>query len=124
MNNKVNLNEIPNLKQYNVGDREWFMQTDLTDLQEWSSRWVCGDGDVAELYILKNKDGFTLNCFSGIPASDINVDQVDFGVLWNKAFDETDNKHIQNYSHIQKCLMIADWLCSIFCTWIEKSKQE
>jgi len=111
--NKLNLNEMPHLQQYDVGGRTWVVMNDLKEHQLWTSPWLCDDGDRVELYAEKDKGGFELNCFSGIPASRIYIDVIDFDTLWHKAFREVEP--IQNYTHVQQCIMLADWLCSIFC---------
>jgi len=102
-----------------INNKTWVMQKNMTDYQLWISQWYCDDGDGAELYIDKYRSGFELNCFSGIPASKIYVDVVDFGILWRKAFGEMSDgvKPIQNYTYTQQCVMLADWLCSIFCSY-------
>ena len=117
------LTEGQKLPIHNVSSRAWVMRTDLKEHQLWTSQWWCDDGDGVELYIGKDKGGFELNCFSGIPASKIYIDVVDFGVMWNKAFSELvdEVEPIQNYTFVQQCIMLADWLCSIFCEWIDVS---
>lgn len=123
MDKTLNLNEIPHLQHYNVSGRDWIMQRDIKEYQLWTSQWWCDDGDGVELYVEKDKGGFELNCFSGIPASKIHIDVIDFYTIWIKAFgsltDEVDQ--IQNYTYIQQCVMLADWLCSIFCKWSDVS---
>ena len=111
MDKTLNLNGIPHLQQYDVSSRAWVMRTDLKEHQLWTSQWWCDDGDGVELYIEKDKSGFELNCFSGIPASKIYIDVVDFGVMWNKAFSELvdEVEPIQNYTFVQQCIMLADW---------------
>lgn len=81
--------------------------------------WVCTDGDSAELYVFKDESGFELACFSGIAGapSKIIISDLDFGMLWNKAFKEN---NIRRFTHEQQCLLLAHYLCSLFC--IHKSK--
>lgn len=84
----------------------------------WSTGWLCPDGDAASLYIEKDESGFTLECFSGIPASKIWVDQIDFQYIWGKipgalpmtalTFDE-------------RAITIADYFCSLHCEWVDYS---
>jgi len=115
-------NETLNLKQYSVSSRVWTLRNELSGCQLWTSQWWCSDGDGVELYIGDNKAGFELNCFSGIPGSKIYIDSIDFGVLWNKAHINLDEvKKIQNYTYTQQCIMLADWLCSLFCEWVDVS---
>jgi len=124
---KQNLNNDieANLLQYDVFSRNWVMTKDLKEHQLWTSQWWCEDGDGAKLYINKDERGFELECFSGIPASKIYVDVVDFGTLWRKAFnklpDEVEVEPILKYTHVQQCLLLADWLCNIFCEWTDVS---
>jgi len=114
---------MPHLQQYDVSSRAWVMRNDLKEHQLWTSQWWCDDGDGVELYIEKDKGGFELNCFSGIPASKIYIDIVDFGVMWRKAFSDLmhEVEPIQNYTYVQQCIMLSDWLCSIFCEWTDVS---
>jgi hypothetical protein len=108
--------------EYNVGGRRtWIMRNDLKEHQLWTSQWWCDDGDGVELYIEKDKSGFELNCFSGMPASKIYIDVVDFGMLWHKAFKVNT---IKNYTFDQQCIILADWFCSIFCTWYNQQKNK
>lgn len=121
MDKDLNLNEMPYLQEYEVNGRTWVMQNDLKEYQLWTSQWWCDDGDSVELYINKDKGGFELSCFSGISASKIYIDVVDFSIMWRKAFGELidEIKPIQKYTRVQQCVMIADWLCSKFCEWID-----
>lgn len=123
MDKNLNLNEMPHLQQYDVSSRAWVMRNDLKEHQLWTSQWWCDDGDGVELYIEKDKGGFELNCFSGIPASKIYIDVVDFGIMWRKAFSELidEVEPIQNYTFVQQCIMLADWLSSMFCEWTDVS---
>lgn len=98
-----------------TNNRTWTMRKESKEYQFWTSQYFCSDGDGIELYIENNNSGFKLSCFSGIPASEIYIDVVDFGVLWNKAFKNFDDIKISNYSFDVQCIMLADWLCSLFC---------
>lgn len=115
---------MKNEKEIDVYGRIWHMVNESKEHQLWTSQWYCDDGDGAELYIEKDKSGFELNCFSGIPASKIYIDVVDFGTLWRKAFEELPERvmPIRNYPYDIQCIMLADWLCSIFCEWIDISE--
>ena len=97
-----------------VKDRLWTCGKDLPEHALWHSGWYCSDGDGAELFIEKDNSGFTLECFSGIPASSIYLDEVDFGVFWKKAGLSEINNPID---FELKCVMIADYLCGLFCEW-------
>lgn len=92
----------------------------------WESNWWCDDGDGVSLEIEVDGGGFNLRCFSGIPASSIYVDCCDFGTMWRKAFKNSgtlgsNNKNevgsIQTYTYVQQCIMMADYLCSLFCEY-------
>lgn len=122
-NQQINTNDIPILHKYDVGNKVWTMRNELKEHQLWTSQWWCDDGDGVELYIENDKGGFELNCFSGIPSSSIYVDIVDFGTLWSNVIKNSNNKlePIKNYTHIQQCVIIADWLCSLFCEYTDVS---
>lgn len=107
--------------EYIVDDRVWVMAKDIKDHQLWESSWFCDDGDGISLYIQKNEGGFSLECFSGIPSSNIYIDSVDFGIMWRKAFPNTP---INGKTYTQQCIIIADWLCSKFCEWIDTSSYQ
>ena len=106
------------MREYTVNKRIWNMCRDLKDHESWGSMWFCDDGDGISLYIQKNGGGFSLECFSGIPSSNVYIDSVDFGTLWRKAFP---NIPFENYTYKQQCITLADWICSKFCEWIDTS---
>jgi hypothetical protein len=109
------------MEKYKVKEREWKLVANWK-FQQWESMWWCDDGDGVNLYIENDKGGFELCCFSGIPASKIYIDVVDFGVLWHKAFENSKEiEPIQNYNYIQQCIILGDWLCGLFCTWTDIS---
>lgn len=92
----------------------------------WCSNWWCSDGDGVALYIEKDKSGFELNCFSGIPASKIFIDIVDFATLWRKTgtiYLDNPIKSIGTYSFEEQCIIIADYLCSLFCEYTDTTNQ-
>lgn len=105
-----------------INGGKWIMEIEKDDFQLLASKWWCDDGDGADLIIEKDNSGFELFCFSGIASSKIKINTVDFGVLWRKAFGE--ELPINNYTHVQQCVMIADWLCSLFCEWKDVSSYE
>ena len=93
-----------------------------SDHAHWNSSWWCDDGDGVELSIDTDGGGFELDCFSGIPASSIYIDVVDFGTLWRKAFQNNfDVGSIANFTYTQQCIMIADYLCGLFCEYTDVS---
>lgn len=107
---------------YNIDGRTWTFRKDLPESEHWTADWFCSDGDGVALYIEKDLCGFELRCFSGTPASNICIDSVDFGVLWNKVFcREAHLEPIQQHSHVQRCLIIADYICSKFCEFTDVS---
>ena len=87
------------------------------DYELWVSNYYSSDGDGVELYIQKDKGGFELNCFSGIPASKIFIDSVDFGVF-QYAPNKIDDLDFSESFDIQ-CVKIADYLCGKFCEYTE-----
>ena len=104
-------------------NRIWSFRQDCgepdNEYELWTSSWFCDDGDSCELYIEKNEiGGFELNCFSGIPGSKIYIDSVDFGTLWRKANIGTP---IKTHSYEEQCVLIADYLCSLFCKYEDVS---
>jgi hypothetical protein len=95
----------------------WKHRKELPDAKcdLWDADWCSSDGDGVSLYIDKltnTSGGFELCCFSGIPASKIYVDNVDFGTMWRKANYKT---RINEHTYEEQCVMIADYLCEIFC---------
>jgi hypothetical protein len=104
------------MKQYNVDGRIWTMQDNSEAYQLWISNSWYVDGDIVELYIANDESGFELCCFVGVPTSKICIYGIDFFILWQKAFSKLPEVgQIQNYTHVQQCIMLADWLCGIFC---------
>jgi hypothetical protein len=98
-------------------NRVWTKVQETYNVTVWTTMWWCADGDGVSLYINKDESGFELSCFSGIPASSINIDSVDFGTMWDKARSYLVLKSINNYSFESQCVHIADYLCSLFCEW-------
>lgn len=96
------------------GGKSWTLNKNQSEkFNNYTSSWACGDGDIAELYIERDSSGFELECFSGIPASHIYLDYVDFSVFWQKAgLDKLDRPDFET-----QCFLIADYLCSLFCTY-------
>jgi hypothetical protein len=94
---------------------EWHFQSDgLHGWKCYSSNWWCDDGDGAELYVNEETKMMSVQCFSGIPGSEIIIDEVDFGTLLRQAgfkYPYPDFLH--------QCFIIAHYLCSKFCEWRE-----
>lgn len=112
------------LDQYTVNGNVWEKHIIDNDLYElWNSSWFCDDGDGVELYIEKQIDGnggLELLCVSGIGVSKIQIDVVDFGVMFNKAKSKNSAlKDIKDYNYTQQCLIIADYFCGLLCTNIK-----
>jgi hypothetical protein len=104
-----------NETQFTVNGRTW-KGSNIGGISSWTSNWICTDGDVAELYI--NDSDFDILCFSGIAASSIEINKHDFITLWNKVYANSENKpSISEYTFEQQCIIIADYLCSLFCEW-------
>lgn len=99
-----------------TGGRGWKFRKGGKECHYYTSSWWCSDGDGASLYIEDDNMGFTLECFSGIPASTIYIDTIDFGVFYEKAGM---NFTKDSLSFETQCFMIADYLCSLFCEWKE-----
>jgi hypothetical protein len=96
-------------KEYTINGRKWWLADGKTiDIPKhtlWHANYWCSDGDGVELYIDRDNEGFSLHCFSGIPASEINIDSVDFGVFQDKCgLDHRTPFELQ-------CCKIADYLC-------------
>jgi hypothetical protein len=98
---------------------EWRLTEAISpNYSKWVSSYYSSDGDGVRLYIRKNKKGFKLECFSGIPASSIHIDSVDFGVFQHDP-NKVDNLDFSAPFYIQ-CIKIADYLCGKFCKYDEK----
>lgn len=94
----------------------WRLVKETPELLYYTSDFTCLDGDPVKLYIEKSTylsaGGFELCCFSGIPASAIKIDAVDFPVLWEKAGIKAS---MANFSYTDVCIGISSYLCDIFC---------
>lgn len=109
-------------KEYIINGRKWsYRETSKVNplIDNWSAKYYClNDGDGINLYI-ENEEGnkgFTLECFSGIPASFIYLNEIDFRTFWEKAGLD---KLIEPPCYELQCIMIADYLCRIFCEYKE-----
>ena len=95
----------------------WKLHRELpADFDVYVSDWYCQDNDGAELNINKDNDGFELECFSGIPASSIHIDIVDFSRVWQIAYKDI---NIGDYDYKGQCFMLANYFCSLFCELID-----
>lgn len=108
------------MKTIETSGKIWTLRSDLENITHWSSDWCCSDGDSVELYVEKDKSGFELRCFSGIPGSKIWVDSIDFNTLWLKVCQDKNYTSISNIEFFKKTfeeqsIILADWLCSKFC---------
>ncbi len=113
------------MKTYDVGARIWTIQKNLENDVLWTSNWYSSDGDAVRLYINKSENGFELHCFSGIPGSHIFIDVLDYGILWNKAKLQIGFKHfkiITEYTFEEKSIILADYLSSIFCEYVNTTE--
>ncbi len=84
-----------------------------TNTELWKSDWYSSDGDTVQLFFKERPNNliFDLYCFSGIPASFIRVDDVDFGALLLYITLKEDKK----YTTKELALEVADYLCGLFC---------
>jgi hypothetical protein len=106
------------MKEKLKNGHEWrFKEVTSSDYELWVSNYYSSDGDGVELYIQKDKGGFELNCFSGIPASKIFIDSVDFNVFCYYPNKIGDLNFEESYD-IQ-CIKIADYICGKFCEYTE-----
>lgn len=91
----------------------WTLQRELDTKTLWSSDYYCSDGDSVGLIISKIGDNLEINCFSGIGASSVYIDSLDFGVF-KCVPNEIEDLDFNESFEIQSC-KIADYLCSKFC---------
>jgi hypothetical protein len=96
-------------KEHTINGRKWWLGND--DEKEipkhtlWHANYWCDDGDGVELYIERDKGGFSLHCFSGICVSEIYINDTDFRV-----FKEKCGLTFKEPFELQ-CCKIADYLC-------------
>ncbi len=110
------------LTEFTINGRKWIREDkELPDHILWTSSFWCEDGDQAELYIEKDFGGFELECFSGIPASHIYLDEVDFGSMMLKVARTNPDIAATNPSWEEQCIIIADYLCSLLCEYKDVS---
>jgi len=95
---------------------EWVQDEMLNEI--WTSNYYSSDGDYVRLYIQEDKRVFELYCFSGIPASNIFIDSVDFSVFQHDP-NKVDDLNFSEPFYIQ-CIKIADYLCGKYCKYDEK----
>lgn len=103
-------------KRITVDGRDWWFAEESPEHQLWYSNYYCSDGDGVSLYIAKDLGGFKLECFSGIPASKIYIDEVDFGVFQYKPNKIEGLDFREPFEN--KCVKIADYICRKFCEYI------
>jgi hypothetical protein len=98
---------------------EWrLIETMAYGHEKWISNYYLSDGDHVRLYIQEDKRVFELYCFSGIPASNIFIDSVDFSVFQHDP-NKVDDLDFSESFHIQ-CIKIADYMCRKLCKYDEK----
>ena len=100
-------------KEYTIGLMKWRLSGEVPKYTIWVADYWCSDGDGVELYIEKDEGGFELECFSGIPASKIYIDEVDFNVF-QYAPNKIEELDFREPFELQ-CIRIADYLCQKFC---------
>lgn len=78
-----------------------------TNARKWySGNWISSDGDGVTLCILEEDQEFELYCFSGISASWIIINSLDFSCF-------PTIEHSASFE--DQCFQIADQLCEKFC---------
>ncbi len=113
--------ELKELTGFSVYGKKWKKRGDTQNYEQWGSKWFCPDGDSAELHINKDGEGFAIKCFSGIGGSEIAIEKKDFGTLWRGIFKEkTLDVPIENCTYVQRCIILADFFCGLFCEWSEE----
>ena len=88
---------------------KWNKHNETKKIEIYGSNWICPDGDNVNLYIYRDESGLQLNCFSGIPGSNIYINEIDFNrfdIDFNKSFKE-------------QCFDISDYLCSLLCEKVD-----
>ena len=90
----------------------WTTPAPIKGMTIYFSDWLCSDNDCAELFIDDIGKTLELRCFSGIPASSILIDSIDFGHLKRT---EINDKIDFNAPFEEQCFIIADYLCGLFC---------
>ncbi|MGH2642358.1 MAG: hypothetical protein ACRDE2_00290 [Chitinophagaceae bacterium] len=103
------------ITEYKVDNVTWTLDrkilTALKVIEEWSSNYLCEDNDTVLLYLYDDK--LRLYCFSGIECSYICFNKHDLAYLSEKV-------NISNASSTkEKFIIIADYLCKIFCKYKE-----
>lgn len=95
-------------KEHIINNNKWCLIDDSLDgYTQWSSGYLCPDGDKVILYISKDETDFRLECFSGSPASYIVLNYPDFRTFYEKVGINEDA------SFEYQCCAIADYLCSV-----------
>lgn len=99
-----------------VNKREWILKEGGT----WYSNWICSNNEKAEVRIGKSEDYFDLYCICGFNKFNyVHLSRWEFGLLWSKIQElNPEIKDINNYSAEKQCLIISDYICSLFCKWI------
>ncbi len=98
-------------KEYKINNKTWTFVKETKGMQWWNGEYYSSDGDGVSLFI--EKGGFELRCFSGIPASSIFIDVVDFMVFQHEPNKIADFDVKEPYELL--CIRIADYICNKFC---------
>ena len=85
----------------------------------WTSSYYSADGDSVNCYIDSVGKGFQLQCFSGIPASYISIDLLDYESIWRNI--KLVDKSMYKCSFLEQTLIIANHFCSIHCEYVDIS---
>ena len=105
-----------NCTKHVVGGRAWrFVKLCMKgEYQLWNADYWCPDGDGIELYI--GKEHFELSCFSGIGASVIKMDSIEFPYMQDKVKELDFREPFE-----MQCVKIADFFCQILCEYKDVS---
>jgi len=94
--------------------KSWKFVKYVNSWQQWSSNYICSDGDAVGLYISTNEMRFELFCFSGIRSSSISMSDIEFIYLQNKIHIDEDKPFEM------QCVQIADYFCNLLCEYCEE----
>ena len=100
-----------------VGDVIWKnrpLKGGKGDVELWISDYYSADGDNVSCYI--QPSSLNLQCFSGIPASCIVLDKVDYECVWRKTKHK--DEPMFKFTFQEQSLILADYFCSLHCELI------
>jgi hypothetical protein len=103
-------------EELTIGSVIWLKRGINKSTTFWTSDYYSADGDGVSCYVDSDARAFTLQCFSGIPASSIYIDHLDYECIWVKT--KYKDQSIGKYSFIEQSLILADYFCTIHCEFI------